>query len=125
MSLLDPASCEYRKTIVYELFPHDNELKKDSADSMKQFVGRVNVRCFKMMSSLLNNQGIPFKTLTHKFPAVIKSFLWIGKKVLENRDKLKTTFGIQKWKKNLYLKKNLHMPYTIAQDAKTLIPLSI
>ena len=42
MSLLDPASCMYAETI-YELFPNDNGLKKDSAESMKQFVGRVNV----------------------------------------------------------------------------------
>ena len=43
MSLLDPASCLYTKTIVYELFSNDSGLKKDSAESMKQFVGRVKV----------------------------------------------------------------------------------
>ena len=51
------------------------------------------------MSSLFNNHGILFKTFTEKFPAIIKSFQWIGKKSSEKRDKLKTTFGIQKWKK--------------------------
>ena len=61
---------------------------------MKEFVGRVEGAWFEMMSSLVNNQGIPFETFTDKFPAIIKSFQWIGKKSPENRDKLKTTFGI-------------------------------
>ena len=98
MSLLDPASCLYTKTIVYELFSNDSGLKKDSAESMKQFVGRVNIVQFKTMSSLFTNHSIPFKTFTDKFPAIIKSVQWIGKKSPEKRDKLKT-FGIQKWKK--------------------------
>ena len=80
MSLLDPASCRNAKTIVYELFSNDYGVKKDSAESMKLFVGRVNVVRFKTMSSFFNNNGIPFKTFTDKFPAMIKSFQWIGKK---------------------------------------------
>ena len=104
MSLLDPASCIYAKTIVYELFSNDNGLKKDSAESMKQFVGRVNVVRFETMSSLFNNHGIPFKTFTDKFPAIIKSFQWIGKKSPEKRDKSKKIFSIQK-RKNLEFKK--------------------
>ena len=99
MSLLYPASCLYTKTIVYELFSNNNGLKKGSAECMKQFVGRVNVARFKTMSSLFNNHGIPFKTFTDKFLAIIKSFQWIGKKSPEKRDKLIKTFGIQKWKK--------------------------
>ena len=80
MSLLDSASCIYAKTIVYELFSNDNGLKKDSTESMKQFVGRVNAVRFETMPSLFNNHCIPFKTFTDKFPAMIKSFQWIGKK---------------------------------------------
>ena len=72
MSLLDLASCVYAKTIVNELFSNDNELKKNSAESMKQFVGRVNVAHFKTMSSPFNNGGIPFKTFTDKFSTIIK-----------------------------------------------------
>ena len=83
MSLLHPASCIYAKTVVYELFSNDNGLKKDSAESMKQFVGRVNVVRFKTMSSRCNNHSIPFKTFTDTFPAIIKSLPWIGKKVLK------------------------------------------
>ena len=98
MSLLDPASCLYTKTIIYEIFSNDNGLKKDSAESMKQFLGRVNVARFKTMYSLFNTNRIPFKTFTDKFPAIIKSFQWIDKKSPEKRDELKTTFGIQKWK---------------------------
>ena len=80
----------------YELFSNDNGLKKDSTESMKQFVDRVNVVRFKTMSSLFNNHGILFKTFTDKFSTIIKSFQWIGKKSPEKKDKLKTTFGIQK-----------------------------
>ena len=65
---------------------------------MKQFVGRVNVVRFKTMSSLFSNHGIPFKIFTDKFPAIIKSFQWISKKSPEKRDKLKTTFGMEKSK---------------------------
>ena len=111
MSLLDPASCIYAKTIVYELFSNDNGLKKDSAESMKQFVGRVNVVHFETMSSLFYNHDIPFKTFTDKFPGIIKSFQWIGKKSPEKRDKLKTTFGIQKWKKLEFKEKYKHTIY--------------
>ena len=78
---------------------------------MKQFVGRVNVVRFETMSSLFNNHGIPFKTFTDKFPAIIKSFQWIGKKSPEKRDKLKTTFGIQKWKKLEFKEKSKHTIY--------------
>ena len=99
MSLLDPASCLYTKTIVYELFSNNNGLKKDSAECMEQFVGRVNIARFKTMSSLFNNHGIPFKTFTDKFLAIIKPFQWISKKSPEKIDKLIKTFGIQKWEK--------------------------
>ena len=95
MSLLDPESSIFAKLIVYELFSSNNGLKKDSAESMKQFVGRVNVVRFKTMSSLFSNHGIPFKIFTDKFPAIIKSFQWISKKSPEKKDKLKTTFGME------------------------------
>ena len=94
MSLLDPASCLYTKTICQQVIFEQQRPEKDSAESMKEFVGRVKGAWFEMMSSLVNNQGIPFETFTDKFPAIIKSFQWIGKKSPENRDKLKTTFGI-------------------------------
>ena len=89
MLLLNPASCLYAKTIGCKLFSNDNGLKKDSVECMKQFV-----------SSLFNKHGIPFKTFMDKFPAIITSFQRIDKKSPEKRDKLKTTFGIPKWKKN-------------------------
>ena len=78
---------------------------------MKQFVDRVNVVRFKTMSSLFNTNGILFKTFTDKFPAIIKSFQWIGKKSPKKRDKLKTTFGFQKWKKLEFKEKSKHTIY--------------
>ena len=83
--LLDPASCVYAKAVVYELFSNDSGLKKYSAESMKQVVGRVNVAPFETMSSLFNIHSIPFKIFTDKIAAIIKSFQWIGKKCPEKR----------------------------------------
>ena len=99
MLLLDPASCVYAKTVVYELFSNDSGLKKYSAESMKQVVGRVNVAPFETMPSLFNIHGIPFKTFTGKIAAIIKSFQWIGKKCPEKRDKLKNNIWHSKIEK--------------------------
>ena len=111
MSLVNPTSCLYTKAIVFKLFFNDNGLRKDSAECMKQLVGRVNVARLKTMSSLFNNHGIPFKTFTDKFLAIIKSFQWSSKKSPEKRDKLKTTFGIQKWQKLEFEEKSKHTIY--------------
>ena len=119
MSFLDPASCLYTKTIVYELLSNDNWLKKDSTESMKKFVGRVNITRFITMSSLFNNHGVPFKTFTDKLSAIIKSLQWIGKRSSEIRDELKTTLAFKSGK-NLSLSKNLNGPYTTVPDTKTL-----
>ena len=84
---------------------------------MKQFVGRVNLARFKTISSFFNNHSISFKTFTDKLRAIIKSFQWIDKNSSRKRDKLKTTFGIQKWKKREFKEKSKH---TTAPEVKTL-----
>ena len=82
------------------LYSKDNGLKKDSAESMKQFIGRVNVALSKTISSLFNNHSILFKTFTDKFPAIIKSFQWIGMKSPEKRNKVKNKIWHSKMENN-------------------------
>ena len=80
MLLLAPTSCLYVKAIMAELFSHDNGLKKNPGECFPQFTGRENKLRYDTVTSLFPNYKIPLKTFTDKFPAVIKSFQWIGTK---------------------------------------------
>ena len=98
MSLLDPISCLYVKTVVNELFSHDHELKPNPGEPFPHFTGRVNKLRYDIMSSLFPNYTMPYKTFTDKFPGVIKSFQWIGKKSPETKEEILKRFGETKWK---------------------------
>ena len=83
MSQLDPTFCLYLKATVAELFSYDNGLKKNPGECFLHFTGSVNELRYDNVTSLFPNYKIPFKTFTDKFPAVIKSFQWIGKTALK------------------------------------------
>ena len=99
MSLLDLTSCLYVKAIVAELFSHDNGLKKNPGECFPHFTGRVNKLRYDTVTSHFPNYKIPFQTFTDKFPAVIKSFQWIGKKSPEMKDNILTLFNKTQWQK--------------------------
>ena len=99
MSLLDPTSWLYVKAIVAELFSHDNGLKKNPEECFPHFTGRVNKFCYDTVTSLFPNYKIPFKTFTDKFPAVVKSFPWVGKKSTEMKNEILTLFSKTQWQK--------------------------
>ena len=97
MSLLDPTSCLFVKAVVAELFSHDNGVKKESKETFKIFTGRINRVRYDTVKSLFPNYDIPFKKFTDKFPAVLQSFKWIGKKDPKMRDKILKTFSKTSW----------------------------
>ena len=99
MALVDPTSCLYVRAIVAELFSQVHDFKENLGECFPHFTGRVNELRYDTVTSLFPDYKIPFKAFTGKFPAVIKSFQWAGKKDPEMKNEILTLFRKTQWEK--------------------------